>query len=59
MFDTSLGSTTHDEMTRRCHVAGPFYLIGGGLHGEVGLVGCVDNLTIDGQLKVFSIQYSY
>ena len=32
--------------------SGPFYLIGGGLHGEPGLIGCLDHLSVDGQFKV-------
>ena len=31
---------------------GPFYLVGGGLHGEVGFVGCVSDLSVDGERKV-------
>ena len=36
----------------RDEIAGPFYLIGGGLHGEVGFVGCVGWLSVDGERKV-------
>ena len=33
-------------------IAGPFYLLGGGLHGEPGLMGCLGDLSIDGRQKV-------
>ena len=30
-------------------------MIGGGLHGETGLIGCVEDLSIDGVEKVSSM----
>ena len=32
--------------------SGPFYLVGGGLHGEVGFLGCLADLSVDGERKV-------
>jgi len=30
---------------------GPYYLIGGGLYGDTGFIGCMRKITIDGQYK--------
>ena len=40
------------KQTLTDEIAGPFYLVGGGLHGEVGFVGCVGWLAVDGERKV-------
>jgi contactin associated protein-like 2 len=31
---------------------GPYYMIGGGIYGQKGFVGCMRHITIDGNYKL-------